>query len=140
MRNQRLNPGNGYNIYKINSIPEIRGLTYPLTLDGKGGLKTSSDLDLVKEHIYSVLETLPFERIMRAHYGLNNQVMNAIDSTLIDLQVKRALEEEVVEVESFDVVNLSTPDDLANGIYNLSIYWTFEGQKPQAPLNIRLEK
>lgn len=139
MNNQRLNPGSPYTRYKINSVPERRGLSFPLELDGNGGLKTSIDSDLTREHILSVLTTLPHERVMRQSYGLPNQVLNAAEPDLVDLQIRRSLEEEVQEVESFQVESNSTLTDLEAGLYGVNVYWTYNG-KIEPPLSITLEK
>ena len=45
--------------------PRIQGLTYPLTLSN-GGLAVSADVDLVREHVLSVVETRWYERVSQS--------------------------------------------------------------------------
>lgn len=131
-------PGTSYNRYKGQVIPSNRGLSYPLELDGRGGLKTVEDVDLVKQQILSVLETLPFERVMRQDYGTPDQILNAMNPILTNLQVKRALEMNVPNATSIRVEgDISKADD---GVYNLRIYWTHSNTGAiQPPINVQLE-
>ena len=54
-------------------MAQKRGLTYPLQIVN-GRLAVSTDLALVEEQIVSVLETRPFERVMRSDYGFDPKI------------------------------------------------------------------
>lgn len=116
-------------------MAQIRGLTYPLQTNGDGGLKTSIDYDLVREHILSVLETRPYERVMNATYGLTDQVFEVISPDLINSQISKAILDEVEEVTDLKVIgNYSNADD---GIYEVKIKYSTNGV-PQAAINFKL--
>lgn len=116
-------------------IPSKRGLTFPLQLDGRGNLSVSTDYDLVREHIVSVIQTRPFERVMRLDYGLPDQVFRVVQPEIIDAKMARAIEKEVTEVENLRVFGTWLASE--DGIYNVSIYYSLDGV-PQPPLELSL--
>lgn len=112
----------------------IRGLTYPLTV-ANGGLAVSTDSTLVEEHIISVLETRPFERVMRADYGLKDYTFETLRPTEINAKISAAVSEEVPEAQNLEVTgNFENGDQ---GLYAVRITYTLEGL-PQPPLNLSL--
>lgn len=116
-------------------LPSKRGITYPLALNGNGNLAISTDYDLVREHIVSVIETRPFERVMRADYGLPDQVFKVIQPEVIDAKMAKAIEKEVTEIEDLRVVGEWYAGE--DGIYNVSITYTLNGV-PQPPIELSL--
>ena len=115
-------------------MTQKRGLTYPLTIIN-GSLSLSEDLQLVEEHILSVLETRKFERVMRADYGLNEYVFDPYDNAAINAQIYTALMDEVGELSYLEVDgNFQTGD---TGLYNVVINYYVEGT-PQPPLSLTL--
>lgn len=109
-----------------------RGITYPLALEN-GGLKVSSDYDLLRESIYSVLETRPGERIMRPTYGTPDLVFQAIANiAVVAEQVRISLDNQIPQVD-FEVVG--TVDE--GGAITLMVNWTV-GALPQTPIYYRL--
>ena len=52
-----------------------RGCKYPLAIKN-GGLALSEDLDLVKEGIFSILQTEVYERVMRPTYGVPDRLFS----------------------------------------------------------------
>lgn len=60
----------------------IQGISYPFQLSG-GGLKLSSDADLVREGILSLIQTRLLEHVMRNFYGTEDFLFEASwDTTL----------------------------------------------------------
>jgi phage baseplate assembly protein W len=80
-----------------------RGFTYPLQIEN-GTLMLSEDLDLVREAIYSVLETRYYERVMRPSYGTPDYIFTAVySSAVICDQVYQALDTQIPDVTSWKV-------------------------------------
>lgn len=114
-------------------MPNTRGLTYPLQIVN-GGLKTSTDIDLLREAIYSVLETVPSERVMQYTYGTPQLVFDAISSFNVVLEIiRQALETQIPEVSRFEV--LGDIDD--EGVGRVTINWAV-GELPQVPIQYQL--
>jgi hypothetical protein len=110
----------------------IQGFTYPLTLVN-GGLGLSSDFELIRQQIMSVLETRPYERIMRPNYGTPDLVFDvAADVALIVERTRIALETQIPDVAFAIAGNIA--DD---GVCNLSIGWSLN-DIAQPPIQYRL--
>lgn len=114
--------------------PKIRGLTYPLTLSN-GGLSVSSDIDLVSQHVLSVVETRWYERVMRANYGTDDYIFQVLKPALVNSQFQQAIEQNVPEVEAVTVVGDWTRSD--SGLYRMIITYFVNGV-PQPPLSFTL--
>lgn len=114
--------------------PKIRGLTYPLTLSN-GGLSVSEDLDLISQHVLSVIETRWYERVMRADYGTEDIIFEVINPPLINSQFQLAVEQNVPEVESVNVTGDWTSS--SSGFYRVIITYYVNGI-PQPPLSFTL--
>ncbi len=114
--------------------PKIRGLTYPLTLSN-GGLSVSSDIDLVSQHVLSVVETRWYERVMRANYGTDDYIFQVLKPALVNSQFQQAIEQNVPEVEAVTVVGDWTRSD--GGLYRMIITYFVNGV-PQPPLSFTL--
>ena len=115
-----------------------RGLTYPLEIEN-GGLKISTDLNLIREHILSVIDTRPYERVMRADYGLPDFIFDTIDPTLINSRISEAILREVGdEISSLEVIGRweSTGED---GIYKVIVNYTVDNL-PAPPINFSLQR
>lgn len=111
-----------------------RGLTYPLTIVN-GQLGYSEDLALVEEHIISVLETRPYERVMRATYGFDPKIFDTMEPNAINARIYKAVTEEVSEVEELDVKgNVDTTEE---GLYQVTLYYKVRGI-PAPPLTLSL--
>jgi hypothetical protein len=113
----------------------IRGLTYPLSVRN-GQLSLSRDAKLVEEHILSVLETRPFERVLRADYGLKDQIFNTIKPQEINSFIILSIQENVPEVRDLEISgNWERKAD--EGIYNITLSYKINNI-PQPPLNLSL--
>jgi len=115
-------------------MTSIRGLLYPLQVQN-GGLSLAEDENLVEQQIISVLETRPFERIMRADYGLPDNVFEVINPAAIDSKISEAIIEQVGGVSDISVKGSWTGGE--NGLYVVNILYTVDGT-PQPPLTLSL--
>ena len=110
----------------------LRGIAYPLTI-ANGTLTLATDIDLLRGHIISVLETEPFERVMNPGYGTPDFLFDAIkDINLIAQYCRQTLEREIDQV-TFEVTGVLGED----GAGVLTVIWTVEGI-PQPPLTFGL--
>lgn len=66
----------------------LQGLSYPLELDGKGGLKISSNYDRVGEQILEVLQTRIGERVFRPFFGIPELIFETIDEGILAQSIK----------------------------------------------------
>ena len=114
--------------------PRIRGLTYPLTLSN-GGLAVSADVDLVREHVLSVVETRWYERVMRANYGTDDYIFQVLKPAVINSQFQQAIEQNVPELSGVTVVGDWTQSD--SGLYRVIITYYLDGV-PQPQLSFTL--
>lgn len=113
-------------------MPNLRGIAYRLAVKD-GQLVTHTDLDLILDHIMSVLETEPYERIARAGYGTPDFLFTSVrDINLIAQWVRQCLEREIPDVV-FGVQGAMSDD----GAGVLQVQWAVNGQ-PQSPLLFRL--
>lgn len=114
--------------------PQIRGLTYPLTLKD-GGLSVSTDVDLVSQHVLSVVETRWFERVMRANYGTDDLMFGIVKPSVINAQFQQAIEQNVPELDYVVVKGDWTNSD--SGLYRVIITYYLNGI-PQPQLSFTL--
>lgn len=99
------------------------GLTTPLQLDAKGGIRASAGLEKVRESILTILGTRKGERTMRPNFGceLDKLVFapnNAATASLAQYYVEESLTlwEPRIELTEVSVVN-----DNAGGCLNIDI-------------------
>ena len=112
----------------------MRGLTYPLSIED-GNLTISTNLGLVEEHIISVLETRPRERVMRGGYGFDPKIFSTLEPNAINARIHKAVSKHVPEVEELEVRGrVSTEDE---GLYDVLLLYKVQGI-PQPPLNLSL--
>lgn len=115
-------------------MTSIRGLTYPLEVSN-GSLKLVEDERIVEQQIISVIETRPFERVMRADYGLPDNTFDTIEPAAIDAKISEAVVEQVGGISDISVKGSWT--NAENGVYNVEILYTVSGE-PQPPLELSL--
>ena len=105
-------------------MAQKRGLSYPLQITN-GGLSVSEDLALVEEHIAAVLDTQPFERVMRSDYGFDPSIFETLEPNAINARISAAIEDQVPEVTDLEVSGgVDTAD---RGIYNVSLKYKVNG-------------
>ena len=125
---ERRNPGIVFSEQSSPSLAEtaLKGLTYPLELNGKGGLKLSSNYDRVGQQILEVLETRIGERVLRPFFGIPELLFETIDeytlAQTIDSQISSVLPPGV-ELQ----VKVSLTED---GSARIAVFYSVEGSEP----------
>ena len=115
-------------------MTSIRGLSYPLQVqDGK--LLLAEDYAILEQQIVSVLETRPFERIMRADYGLMENTFETINPAAIDSMISEAISTQVGGLDDLSVKG--NWDRGENGVYVVTVSYSTNGV-PQPPLTLSL--
>ncbi len=112
----------------------MRGLTYPLQTVN-GNLALSTDLALIEQQIISVIETRPFERVMRASYGWDPKIFDTMEPNAINARLYRAIIDEVEHVDALQVNGHIAGD--SDGLYRVEVKYSVDGI-PQPPLNLTL--
>jgi len=69
----------------------LRGLSYPIELDGQGGLKTSSGYDRIGQAIKEVFETRIGERVGQPFFGVKELLFETISEDAEAQSIKRQL-------------------------------------------------
>jgi hypothetical protein len=115
-------------------MTSVRGLLYPLQVSN-GQLVLAEDEAIVEQQIISVLETRPFERIMRADYGLPDNIFETMNPAAIDSKISEAILEQVGGIDDLSVKGSWTGGD--NGIYAVNILYSVRGTL-QPPLSLSL--
>lgn len=110
-------------------MPQIQGIAYPLTISD-GQLSTATDADLVRQQIFSVLETRPHERVMRPRYGMPDLLFNAIVPGILGVAIQQAL---VAEIRQ-GVFEAALADYDYEGGFAVEVRWSLSGI-PQPPIN-----
>lgn len=103
----------------------MRGLKYPLELDGKGGLKLSANYDRIGEQILEILETRIGERTYRPFFGLQEMMFEAIDEYTLAQSIKSQLLSSLPVVPELDV-KVSLRED---GGANIVVFYSVEGSE-----------
>ena len=67
------------------------GLSYPLELNGKGGLKTASNYDRIGQQIIEILVTRVGERVYRRVFGIPELVFETISEDLLSQIIKKQI-------------------------------------------------
>ena len=113
----------------------VRGFAYPLQLNSKGQPVLAEDLSVVEQNIVSVLETRPFERVMRADYGFEPGIFDTMEPTAINARIWLAVTTYVQSVTDLTVDGGVSNAD--NGVYNVSLKYQVNGTEAP-PLNLSL--
>lgn len=116
-------------------MAELRGISYPLGVKN-GQILLSTDEQLVEEHIVSVLETRPFERVLRADYGLKDQIFKTLDPQEINSYITLSILENVPEVRDLEISG-EWERSADQGVYNITLKYSTNGA-PQPPLDLSL--
>lgn len=103
----------------------MRGLKYPLELDGAGGLKLSSNYARIGEQIREVLETRIGERVFRPFFGLPEIMFETIDEYTLAQSIKSQLLSALPVVPELDV-RVSLRED---GGANIVVVYSVEGSE-----------
>jgi hypothetical protein len=110
-----------------------RGIRYPLQIVN-GSLAVSTDFDLLREAIFSVLETRPLERVLALSYGTPSYIFDTIrDPGVICEQIRISLATQIPGVDSFSVTGSIAED----GVMDVQVKWTVDSIE-QPPIGYRL--
>ena len=112
----------------------MRGLMYPLQTVG-GNLAMSTDMALIEQQIISVIETRPFERVMRASYGWDPKIFDTMEPNAINARLYRAIIDEVKHVDALEINGKIVGD--SDGLYRVEVKYSVDGI-PQPSLNLTL--
>ena len=115
--------------------PSIRGLTYPLTIVN-GNLGTSVDYALITQQIRSVVETRYYERVMRANYGVADNILNIMDPGQINSEFQASISANVSNLSDLSVTG-DWKSEGEDGVYHVFIQYAVNGV-PQPPLEFTL--
>jgi len=116
-------------------VAVVRGFAYPLQLNDKGQVILAQDISAVEQNIISVLETRPFERVMRADYGFDPATLDTLEPTAINASIWLAVTTYCPAVTDLTVDGGISNGD--NGIYNAQLKYTVNGTQAP-PLNLSL--
>lgn len=103
----------------------LRGLKYPLELDGNGGLKLSANYGRIGEQILEVLETRIGERTYRPFFGLPELLFETIDEYTLAQSIKSQLLSSLPVIPELDV-KVSLRED---GGANIVVLYSVEGSE-----------
>jgi hypothetical protein len=115
--------------------PSIRGFSYPLRIEN-GNLATSTDYALITQQIRSVVETRYYERVMRANYGVADNILDVMNPGQINSEFQASISANVSGLTSLNVNGdwISQGDD---GVYRVYIVYAVNGV-PQPPMQFNL--
>jgi diphthamide synthase (EF-2-diphthine--ammonia ligase) len=113
----------------------IRGLTYPLTIVD-GNLGTSVDYSLIAQQVRSVVETRYYERVMRANYGVADNILDIMNPGQINSEFQASISANVANLSSLSVTG-DWKSGGEDGIYHMYIQYSVNGV-PQPPLQFSL--
>ena len=103
----------------------LRGLKYPLELDGSGGLKLSSNYDRIGEQILEVLQTRIGERVYRPFFGVPEMLFETIDEYTLAQTIRSQLLASVPVIPNLEV-RVSLSED---GGANIAVFYSVEGSE-----------
>lgn len=90
----------------------IGGLTYPLKLDGRGGLSVSYNDDRIRQQIIEVLETRIGERIYRKFFGMPDVLFDSISEDVLANSIRRQLVASVPDIVALEYdINIRATED-----------------------------
>jgi len=118
-------------------MPEVfyRGLQYPLEVSN-GQLVVAENLALVEQNIIEVLETRPFERVMRNNYGFEPGIFDTMEPNAINAKIHRAVISQVSGISDL-VVQGQVQAKNESGTYQVTLKYKVRGV-PAPPLNLAL--
>lgn len=115
-------------------MTSIRGLLYPLqTQNGK--LVLAEDFAVLEQQVISAIETRPFERVMRADYGLMDDTFETVNPAAIDSKISEAISSQVGGIDDLSVKG--NWDNSENGVYTVTVRYSTRGT-PQPPITLSL--
>jgi hypothetical protein len=113
----------------------IRGLSYPLRIEN-GNLAVSTDYSLISQQIRSVVETRYYERVMRANYGVADNILDVMNPGQVNSELQASISANVSGLTALNVNGdwITQGDD---GVYRVGIVYAVNGV-PQPPMEFTL--
>lgn len=105
----------------------LSGLTYPLRLNGKGGISTSYGYDRIRQQIIEILDTRLGERVYRPFFGTPELIFETINEEVLAQSLKKQIEESIKFDLELAVVVKITEDGKAT----IFVSYSDEGTIPQ---------
>lgn len=105
----------------------LLGLSYPIELDGKGGLKLANNYTRIEQQILEVLQTRIGERVYRPFFGIPELIFETIDEYTLAQSIKTQLQASLPIVPELSV-SVKINEDGASDIY---IWYAVGGIEPQ---------
>lgn len=99
----------------------LRGLSYPLSLDGNGGLSLSSNMDRVEQQIREVLETRIGERIYRQYFGIPEVIFETIDENILSETIKSRILDSIPVAADINIETYLTEDGTCSVIVQVAL-------------------
>ena len=112
-----------------------RGLQYPLEVHN-GQLVVAENLAIVEQNIIEVLETRPFERVMRNDYGFEPGIFDTMEPNAINARIHRAVIDQVQGISSL-IVEGQIDTKAETGTYQVTLKYKVRGVAAP-PLNLAL--
>jgi len=82
---------------------QLQSIKYPLTITN-GSLVFSTNIDIIVDRIFSVLETRPHERVESPNYGTPSFIFDTVNNvTLILARIEVALLEQIPELSRLNL-------------------------------------
>ena len=112
-----------------------RGLQYPLEVKD-GQLVVAENVSILEQNIIEVLETRPFERVMRNDYGFDPGIFNTMEPNAINARIHRAVINQVDGISDL-VVQGQVDTKSESGTYQVTLKYKVRGVLAP-PLNLSL--
>jgi hypothetical protein len=109
------------------SSSTLSGLSYPLKLNGNGGLSLSYGYDRIREQILEILDTRLGERVYRPFFGTPELIFETINEDVLAQTLKKQIQGAIKFQIDLDVVVKIT--DL--GTASIYVIYSDEGATPQ---------
>lgn len=100
----------------------LTGLTYPLALDGNGGLSLSYNSDRIEQQILEILDTNFNERVLRVEFGTSDYLFDTISESVLESQLQTILGRYIKNTEIKVKVYIDE-----EGVCDLRIYYSYLG-------------
>lgn len=105
----------------------LSGLTYPLALNGRGGISVSYGYDRIRQQILEILDTRLGERVYRPFFGTPELIFETINEDVLAQSLKKQIEESIKFDLELEVIVKITEDGRAT----IFVAYSDEGTVPQ---------
>lgn len=103
------------------------GLTYPLELDGNGGLKLSSGYDRIGQQIFEILDTRFGERVYRPFLGTPEILFETVSESILQQTIKSQILSAIPYLKEENIRVVAYVKD--TGLCELTIFYNTEGSR-----------